>query len=115
MEVRGPWNREMIDFFNASTGALLHELVGAPWGILAVVSEDGMHTPDSYAAMVEGIRRQRETGRCATAVILDQVFGEPMVRRVLAQMYRDAGEPATFFEDETSARAWLLAQISSPA
>jgi len=107
----GPSNRELVEELSKAEKAALAELAGAPWGLLATITDEVMHTPESYAAMVETIRRHREMGRCATAVIFDHVFGDAMVRRVLERMYHEAGETAQFFDDEASARAWLLDQI----
>lgn len=107
----GPSNRELVAELSKAEEVLVAELAGAPWGLLAKIAEEVMHTPESYDAMVKTIRRQRETGRCATAVIFDHVFGDAMVRRVLERMYHDAGEPVQFFDDEASARTWLLKQI----
>jgi len=111
LHLTGPGDTELAEEVSKGENGAFAELAGRPWGLLAILADEAMHTPGSYQTMVEAIRRQRETGRCATAVIFDHVFGDAMVRRVLERMYRDAGEPVQFFNDEASARAWLLEQI----
>lgn len=112
MHTRGACNAELVERIDQAMEVVLKDLAGAPWGLLATVSEEAMHTPESYAAMVAEIRKQRQTGRCATALIFDHVFGEAVVRTVLVDMYRDAGEPAQFFPDEASGKRWLLERIA---
>lgn len=118
VHTRGPWNREhILDYINTLEARLL-ELAGNPWAVLAFVAEEGMHTPDSFDQMVDAIRRQRSIGRCGTAVLLQEVFAESVVRDILSRMYDAAGEPHRFFDDELAARAWLaerLAQSAGPA
>ena len=112
LHTRGPWNRELIEQFSKNVLTMVAQLEGAPWGVLATVSGEGMHTPDSYAAMIEGIRWQRARGRCATAVVFDQVFAANTARRILERMYAEAGEPVRFFDASEPARVWLETQIT---
>lgn len=111
--VSGPWNRELIEDYVGAITAMIGKLAGSPWAMRATVTKNGMHTPESYAGLVEGIRRQRPLGRVATAVILCDVEAPTIVRSVLEKMYIEAEEPHAFFDDETSANAWLADRLGS--
>ncbi len=108
----GPWNKELIQQYAGVLAQALASLAGAPWGVFATVVGQGLHTPESFAEMQAGIGRQRAIGRCATAVVLENVEGAPIVQRMLERMYREAGEPAAFFDDSAAAMAWLRARIA---
>lgn len=113
LRTRGPWNRELIEQYKADLAQKMAPLFGAPWGVLATVVEEGIHTPESLESMVEGIRAHRKLGRCGTAVVFERVYGESLVRNMLERMYRQAAEPVAFFHDSDEALIWLLARIEA--
>jgi hypothetical protein len=107
----GPWNRELILAYREEMDRIVNRLAGERWAMLAFASKEPMHTPDSLAEMVAAIAHQRMQGRCATAVVLQDVVGEGMVKMILSRMYTEAGEPFIFADDADHARSWLQSQL----
>jgi len=107
----GPWNEELIRLYSRTVTENVEALAGAPWGMLGVVADEGLHTPDSFAATVETVRKHRARGRIASAVILQNVSAREIVRSMFSRLYTEAGEPFAFFENEESARSWLSEKL----
>lgn len=115
MRTRGPWNKDFVDMYCLTVAMEAASLEGAPWGLLATISDEGMHTPDSFLAMQAQVAEQRKQGRCATALIFDHLNEERAVREMFKRMYQAVGEPHAFFTHEPSARQWLLKEIARAA
>ncbi len=107
----GPWNEELIQLYSQTVADNVEALAGAPWGMLGVISEEGLHTPNSFSATVATVRRHRTQGRTASAVVLHQVSAPEVVRNIFTKLYTEAGEPFAFFDDEASARSWLMERL----
>ncbi|OQA34074.1 MAG: hypothetical protein BWY57_00759 [Betaproteobacteria bacterium ADurb.Bin341] len=107
----GPWNKELIQLYSQKVTENVEALVGAPWGMLGVISEEGLHTPDSFSATVATVRRHRTQGRTASAVVLQNVSAPETVRKIFTKLYTEADEPFAFFDDEALARSWLAERL----
>ena len=108
----GPWNEELIRLYSRTVAENVEALAGAPWALLGVISDEGLHTPDSFSATVETVRKHRIRGRIASAIILQHVSAREIVRSMFSRLYTEAGEPFAFFEDEESARGWLSEKLA---
>jgi hypothetical protein len=113
VHTRGPWNAEEVQRYVQSFSSCVDQLTGKPWGVLAFVYGEAIHTPESQQRMVDAIVLHRRTGRCATAVLLRVDIPPDFVRAIFTRMYAQAQEPSAFFDDEAVARAWLITQIAN--
>lgn len=113
VRAQGPWNAELSELYGENVQAQVNQLAGAPWGLLGVISDEGVHTPDSFAVSVDIVRAHRKLGRSASAIIFRYQDSPLIARRVFEKLYNEAGEPHAFFEDEAAACQWLNEQISS--
>jgi hypothetical protein len=109
--VCGPWNVELVQAYADAFAQQVHTLAGAPWGTLAILTGEALHTAESHQAVVETVRQHRTLGRCATAVVMRVNSVPAMIRALFTRLYAEAGEPCEFFDDETQALQWLQAQI----
>ncbi|MBS1198949.1 MAG: hypothetical protein H6R18_2734 [Proteobacteria bacterium] len=105
--ITGPWNEELAYLFGRKANECADLLSGTRWALLATIFNDGMHTPDTFDATVQMVRQHRQKGRAATALVLKDISGPEIVRRVFSRIYEKAGETYAFFDDEASARCWL--------
>lgn len=105
--ITGPWNEELAHLFGRKANECADSLSGTHWALLATIFNDGMHTPDTFDATVQMVRQHRQKGRTATALVLRDVDGQEIVRKVFSRLYEKAGETYAFFDDEASARCWL--------
>jgi len=112
LSVAGSLNQEGLAAYREQARHYFAALAGAPWGVLAVISEGGFLLDGTRDAMIESIRLQQKSGRCATAaVLLESVEGRSIFEERLRKMYTEAGQAYAFFADEASARAWLIERI----
>ena len=109
--VTGPWNLEAVEAYSEEVNRKIKQLIGQPWGVLAIVSGEPIHTPESMQEMTDTIRFHRSLGRCATALVFVDVEGVHLMKTMLAPMYIDSKEPYYFADDEASARSWLIEQL----
>lgn len=107
MRASGPWNAEFSQLYDEVVQKQVVKLSGAPWALLGIISEEGVHTPESFAVSVNIVRAHQKLGRVATAIIFHYQDSPLIARRVFEKMYEEAGEPHAFFDDETAARQWL--------
>lgn len=111
--VCGPWNIEAVQAYTREMEQKIATLIGAPWGVLATIQGEAIHTTESRLALVETVRRHRLVGRCGTAILLQVDRAASLFKVMFEKLYADAGEPCTFFDDEASAQSWLNAQIAA--
>jgi len=112
LSIAGSLNQEGLAAYREEAAHYFAALAGAPWGVLAVVSEGGFLLDGTRDAMIESIRRQQQNGRCATAaVLLETVEGRSIFEERLRRMYSEAGQNFAIFTAEASARAWLIERI----
>lgn len=113
MRAQGPWNAEMSELYGQSVKQQVQELSGAPWVLLGVISEEGVHTPDSFIVSVDIIRAHKKLGRVGTAIIFRYQDSPLIARRVFEKLYNEADEPHAFFADEPAARQWLSERLTA--
>ena len=111
MRAQGPWNAEFSQLYGETVQAKEQELSGAPWVLLGIVSDEGVHPPDSFAVQLEIIRAHQKQGRVGTAIIFRYQDSPLIARRVFEKLYNEAGEPHAFFDDEAAARQWLSERL----
>jgi len=109
--VRGPWNLEAVAAYRDEVNRKVEALIGQPWGVLAIVGGEPIHTPDSMQEVTDAIRFHRTLGRCATALVFVDVEAVGLMKTMMAPMYIHSNEPYYFADDEAAARSWLREQL----
>ncbi|HRE16322.1 MAG TPA: hypothetical protein PLW86_04530 [Rhodocyclaceae bacterium] len=110
--VAGSLNQEGLLAYRAMGGSYFAAMAGAPWGVLAVIAEGGFLLDGTREAMIEAIKRQQSSGRCATAVVLlDTVDGRSIFEERLHRFYSETGQAFALFSNEAAAREWLIARV----
>lgn len=113
MRASGPWNAELSLLYGEIVQMHVLKLSGAPWALLGIISEEGVHTPESFAVSVNIVRAHQKLGRVASAIIFHYQDSPLIARRVFEKMYEEAGEPHAFFDDEAVARQWLNERLTA--
>ncbi len=111
MHAQGPWNEELTSQYGVDVHQFTEALAGLPWALLGVVKREGVHTPESYRLQREILEAHRMKGRVATAIVFDYDDAPQIAKRVFDKLYTEAGEPHAFFDDEVSARIWLIERL----
>lgn len=107
----GPWNFESI-IGSKNDAMRSHErLYNTRWGVLALLHGQPIHTPDAAEVLVEAVKRDKENGRKASALVLYDSESSIFGKYHIAEIYSKAGETFQFFDNEGSARAWLTEQL----
>ncbi|MBN2659610.1 MAG: hypothetical protein JXR86_21305 [Spirochaetales bacterium] len=108
----GPWNMESIIQSGEDATKSHLKLYGSRWGLLALLSGQAVHTPDAAEVLVEAVKKDKENGRTASALVLFDRENSDFNRHHISEIYRKAGETFRFFNDEESAREWLADQLT---
>lgn len=112
---RGPWNTELVIEYAQAVAAQVQALSGQPWGVLAHVSGKPIHTPEAREKMIATLVEHARHGRCATALMFENVETESFLQVIQSSIYTAAAQPYLFTRDEAQARAWLNQQIQAGA
>lgn len=114
MQVRGPWNAELVLQSHEAMHVALPELQGGRWAMLVVITGSAMFGPDVVEAIRNTVQNESATmERVATAWVLGpEVEGATLVPGVLRGLY---GESDRFriFETVEPAEAWLNGKIEA--
>jgi hypothetical protein len=94
--VCGPWNLEAVEAYRDEVNRHIKSLIGQPWGVLAIVGGEPIHTPESMQGVTDVIRLHRSLGRCATALVFADVEAVSLMKMMLAPMYIQSQEPYYF-------------------
>lgn len=113
VEGSGPWNLEAVKQASNSFSTLINELSGEPWGVLVVLHGDPIYVPDAADYLVESIKSERNTGRIATAIIVENSNSPEFAKRHLSDIYQKAGCEHRFFSHKAEATWWLVQKITS--
>ena len=113
IEGERPWNLEAINS-SADNARTCHEqLYGKPWGVLAIIHGDPIHTPDAAKLLTEIVIRDKQNGRTASALVLDEDHHPDFGKFHIGEIYGNAGETFEFFNDINSARKWLNEKLKN--
>ncbi|MGJ8682607.1 hypothetical protein [Paraglaciecola sp.] len=113
VEGDGPWNIEAVTQANQSFSSLIKELSGSPWGALVVLQGDPIYVPDAADYLVNSIRSECQSGRVATAIMVENSNSPEFAKRHLSDIYKRAGCDHRFFSEKAEASWWLIQKITS--
>jgi len=117
VELRGPWNAELIDCYDRQSRPLMAGLSAAGrWGVIAITRISTMFTDDGAQRLRDLLRQPSPTlNRAATAfVIAPEVEGYRLCDPLLHEIY-DPIAPFEIFESLPPAKAWVRARIAGVA
>nr|WP_268820435.1 hypothetical protein [Paraglaciecola sp. G1-23] len=115
MEVEGdgPWNLEAVTQANLNFSELINGLSSEPWGALVVLHGDPIYVPEAADFLVKSIRSECDSGRVATAIMVEDSNSPEFAKRHLSDIYQRAGCEYRFFSDKAEASWWLIQKITS--
>ncbi|GGD48968.1 hypothetical protein [Lacimicrobium alkaliphilum] len=107
LHAEGPGNAELVQQYQQDVKHYRDQLRGKPWGNLVVFYNEPLLTPEGKELMYESIRRSRESGMVAVAMVLSQANSPSIVRQFWEGIYTKVGMPHVFFDSQDEARNWL--------
>jgi len=116
VELRGPWNAELIDAYARQSRPLMAGLSAAGrWGVIAITQTSTMFTDDGAQRLRDLLQKPSSAiNRAATAfVIAPEVEGYRLCDPLLHEIY-DPIAPFEIFESLPPAKAWVRALIAAP-
>lgn len=111
IEAEGPFNIELTQSFGPVAADFTERMRGAPWGVLVIANGDFLLTPEAEEAMREAEARYEDGGRRVTAFVIGGAPWSQIVRSQWQRVYAHNARKPEFFDDQDSARAWLLAEL----
>jgi len=111
IEGRGPWNLNAIDICVVENDKKVSDLYGNPWGVLFTAKGDALMVPEARIKLIEIIKKERQKGRVATALVIEQSSVPLMVEAQLKDIYTTAGDEYCHFQCKIEARHWLHQQV----
>lgn len=112
LEGEGPWNIESLLKSGEDVVPLAKQLYGKPWGVVCTILGEPIHVPDAAQMLVEIVRSDREKGRVASALLVDNCNAPKFARNHIGEIYSQAGEVFEFFTDEQEAKRWVKQKIA---
>lgn len=112
IEAEGPFNIELTQSFGPVAAEFTERMRGAPWGVLVIADGDFLLTPEAEEAMREAEARYEDGGRRVTAFVIGGAPWSQIVRSQWQRVYANNARQPQFFDDLSSARDWLLAELT---
>ena len=113
LEGTGPWNLEQMKQSGSAAAPILNQLLDSPWAVLATFHGETFYTEDAAEQLVGWIKKEKQRGRVATALILTHASVPNMAKWHLSQIYLQAGERLKIFDDRSQALVWLKQQLEA--
>jgi len=104
---RGPWNKEAVAHLGDDQESLLKSLYGKPWGVLAIISGDPVHTQEASELLANIVYEDKQKGRKASALIFKDCNFPEIGKHDISKIYNKANEKYEFFDDRNAATSWL--------
>lgn len=111
LEGTGPWNLEQMQQSGDAAAPILKQLLDSPWAVLATFHGEAFYTEDAAKQLVGWIKKEKQRGRVATALILTHASVPDIAKWHLSQIYLQAGESLQIFDNRSQALSWLSQQL----
>ena len=111
IEGTGPWNLESLQLSGHVARPKVEPLLGKPWAVLVVLHGQAIYVPEASAALVDIVIEDKRHGRVASALVVADCDSPHFSELHISEIYNRAGEDFAFFENEESAREWLLNKL----
>lgn len=113
IEGEGPWNMESMQESGERFKPLTRQLLSQPWAVLVILRGQPIYVPEAAALLSQNVKRDKDNGRLATAVMLNQSATPGFGKRHITDIYRAAGETFEFFDERQDATSWLETKLQS--
>lgn len=113
IEGTGPWNLESLNKSGEVALPIVQPLLGKPWVVLAILHGQAIYVPDAADALVDIVREDKRKGRIASALVLTGSDSPTFSENHISEIYNRAGEDFAFFEEQQSAKSWLLNKLTN--
>lgn len=114
LEGTGPWNLEQMQQSGDAAQPILNQLLDSPWAVLATFHGEAFYTEDAAEQLVGWVKKEKQRGRVATALILTHASVPDIAKWHLSQIYLQAGENLKIFDNRAQALSWLRQQLKEP-
>ena len=111
IEGAGPWNAESLNESGSSAKALVENLYGKPWGVIATIHGEPIYVPEAAEQLTNIVKQEKHKGRVASALLVEESESPRFAKNHIGEIYRQAGENFAFFTDMDEARSWVLDKI----
>ncbi len=112
IEGKGPWNLESLQQSGRVAAPKVEPLLGKRWVVLAVLHGQAVYVPEATEALVDIVKEDKRNGRVASALVVSDCDSPHFSELHISAIYTRANEDFAFFEDEESAKAWLLEKLN---
>ena len=103
----GPYNDEALKHYMRDLQLAVTSFQKRPWLQLNLVHDFSVFTPEAEKMLENSMRYRKEMGMIASAIVLLDVQGKPLIIHQLTRCCKNAGINYAFFEDIPAAQAWL--------
>ena len=114
IEGEGPWNFEMAQRYREEVAPLREKLIGAPWASLVILHGLPLYPPEAKSFTIETVKQGMDnTGLVATGLVFKDVQYENAIKLFWEEIYKEAGLPYFFSDNEEDVTLWLNKQIEA--
>ena len=111
LECQGPWDAASLNHLIGVMAPLKAQVANQNWGMLLVLSDDPFLLSDTLKTFIETVKKDKQNGRQATAIVMDDDPGYEMSKSLFEKVFRGARETHAFFETCDEAKKWLKMQL----
>lgn len=113
VHAEGPFNLELTDKLAHGADLIIEQMRGRPWAVLIVPRGGFLLTPDAEQSMIGNEPRYEAAGKLATAFVIPADGWSRVAKSQWQRIYADNLRPLQFFDSQSEASEWLLAELSS--
>ncbi|MCV2883356.1 hypothetical protein OE749_01425 [Aestuariibacter sp. AA17] len=112
IDVTGPINQEGALIYIENVAHYRAQLSSGPWASLVYAKHFELMSADTREIMIGAIHKAKQVGLVATAVIFNDERVSHAAKAFWATIYNKTDLRHAFFENETEAKTWLIAQVN---
>tara|TARA_Y100000310_G_scaffold112989_1_gene111531 strand:+ start:7723 stop:8112 length:390 start_codon:yes stop_codon:yes gene_type:complete len=110
VEATGPFNEELVQYYEQSLESCIKILEDSSWNQIIILHKLSMFTTEAEHKLVQTLKNRKERGLKASAVVLDNIEGESLVKTQMSRCYECANVDYKFTSSVHEAKQWLSMQ-----
>ena len=110
VDATGPFNEELIKHYEKSLESCIKKLENSTWDQIIILHQLSLFTSEAEQKLTQTLKNRKERGLVASAVVLENIEGESLIKAQMSRCYECADVQYEFTSSVNDAKKWLSTQ-----
>jgi hypothetical protein len=107
VDATGPFNEELVKRYEKSIESCISRLENSKWSQIIILHQLSLFTSEAERRLTKTLQNRKKRGLVASAVVLNNIEGESLVKTQMSRCYKSAGVLYEFARTVDDAKKWL--------